>query len=674
MNIELQQDQKDCGLIVLQAFYKHFYKSKLDINILKQNITYGQNGISLFDLSNLAQNIGMELNVLEGDFHSFLNLDIHETFFTLINDDNYFHYIIINEKDDKYIYASDPSKGRIKIPIERFKNMYLNIIVKVQKTNNINKSLINEHRALDIFSKHLFSIILISFLSILIQGLLFASSFYLKYVIDKVIFSNESNKLLTITIIFVWIFVVRILSEFINNFLKQKMMQKIEFSLLNIFIDKSLNGKIQQIEKISKSEYMQRVASISEVSLFYSNVIVIIFSNILSIMVSCLVMGFISWKLLFIVLFSLLIYFIFSLFLKIKINKRYPKIIQNNIFLMENNMEIFLNNIYSKNSFYKTQKLEEISNAIKNIKKDNFNFWNIINFKNIFTKLIFAIQQFIVIYIATKLIIVGTFSLGNLLLFNSIVLFLNSPIENLIELIVNWKISRMQINRLSYVLFIENENTINRTCEIEKIKLIDFKDVSFAYTNKNLFNNKTINITDSTKIIGPNGSGKSTLLKLIYGLYDNYNGKILINGFELKDINLDKYREKIFFNVNNIYFPNEFIVDFITCKNEKALNSLKHNINKFHLTELLNYFNLSWTYKIEDGGVFLSSGQRQIINLLKLFCFDYDLILFDEAFENISSDVFPDIKKAILEVQPQAMFIEISHNKHYICDKNIIEL
>ena len=674
MNIELQQDQKDCGLIVLQAFYKHFYKSKLDINILKQNITYGQNGISLFDLSNLAQNIGMELNVLEGDFHSFLNLDIHETFFTLINDDNYFHYIIINEKDDKYIYASDPSKGRIKIPIERFKNMYLNIIVKVQKTNNINKNLINEHRALDIFSKHLFSIILISFLSILIQGLLFASSFYLKYVIDKVIFSNESDKLLTITIIFVWIFVVRILSEFINNFLKQKMMQKIEFSLLNIFIDKSLNGKIQQIEKISKSEYMQRVASISEVSLFYSNVIVIIFSNILSIMVSCLVMGFISWKLLFIVLFSLLVYFIFSLFLKIKINKRYPKIIQNNIFLMENNMEIFLNNIYSKNSFYKTQKLEEISNAIKNIKKDNFSFWNIINFKNIFTKLIFAIQQFIVIYIATKLIIVGTFSLGNLLLFNSIVLFLNSPIENLIELIVNWKISRMQINRLSYVLFIENENTINRTSEIDKIKIIDFKDVSFAYTNKNLFNNKTINITDSTKIIGPNGSGKSTLLKLIYGLYDNYDGKILINGLELKDINLDKYREKIFFNVNNIYFPNEFIVDFITCKNEKALNNLKHNINKFKLTELLNYFNLSWTYKIEDGGVFLSSGQRQIINLLKLFCFDYDLILFDEAFENISSDVFPDIKKAILEVQPQAMFIEISHNKHYICDKNIIEL
>lgn len=674
MNIELQQDQKDCGLIVLQAFYKHFYKSKLDINILKQNITYGQNGISLFDLSNLAQNIGMELNVLEGDFHSFLNLDIHETFFTLINDDNYFHYIIINEKDDKYIYASDPSKGRIKIPIERFKNMYLNIIVKVQKTNNINKNLINEHRALDIFSKHLFSIILISFLSILIQGLLFASSFYLKYVIDKVIFSNESDKLLTITIIFVWIFVVRILSEFINNFLKQKMMQKIEFSLLNIFIDKSLNWKIQQIEKISKSEYMQRVASISEVSLFYSNVIVIIFSNILSIMVSCLVMGFISWKLLFIVLFSLLVYFIFSLFLKIKINKRYPKIIQNNIFLMENNMEIFLNNIYSKNSFYKTQKLEEISNAIKNIKRDNFNFWNIINFKNIFTKLIFVIQQFIVIYIATKLIIVGTFSLGNLLLFNSIVLFLNSPIENLIELIVNWKISRMQINRLSYVLFIENENTINRTCEIDKIKIIDFKDVSFAYTNKNLFNNKTINITDSTKIIGPNGSGKSTLLKLIYGLYDNYDGKILINGLELKDINLDKYREKIFFNVNNIYFPNEFIVDFITCKNEKALNNLKHNINKFKLTELLNYFNLSWTYKIEDGGVFLSSGQRQIINLLKLFCFDYDLILFDEAFENISSDVFPDIKKAILEVQPQAMFIEISHNKHYICDKNIIEL
>jgi hypothetical protein len=68
----------------------------------------------------------------------------------------------------------------------------------------------------------------------------------------------------------------------------------------------------------------------------------------------------------------------------------------------------------------------------------------------------------------------------------------------------------------------------------------------------------------------------------------------------------------------------------------------------------------------------LSSGQRQLINLLQLFCFSYDLILLDEAFENISIDVFAKLKDAIKDFQSEALFIEISHSKKYINNGKII--
>ena len=159
----------------------------------------------------------------------------------------------------------------------------------------------------------------------------------------------------------------------------------------------------------------------------------------------------------------------------------------------------------------------------------------------------------------------------------------------------------------------------------------------------------------------------------MYGLYDEYQGNIFINNEDdLKIINLNDFRQKIYINSNNIYFPNLTIVEFITLKNEKALNTLKNNIEKYNLIELLTYFNLFFDTKIEDGGMNLSSGQRQLINLLQLFCFSYDLILLDEAFENISINVFAKLKDAIKDFQSEALFIEISHSKKYINNGKII--
>ena len=301
----------------------------------------------------------------------------------------------------------------------------------------------------------------------------------------------------------------------------------------------------------------------------------------------------------------------------------------------------------------------------------NLSILNTTNWNKTTITFLNVLEQILIMYIGINFFFSKNLSIGNLLLFNSLIMYIDLPIESLTNFLLNFKIMKQNIIRFEFIVFLAEENK-NERC-IQKISTIKINNLSFNYDDRKIFDNISLDLDENIIIEGKNGVGKSTFLKLLYGLYDEYQGNIFINNEDdLKIINLNDFRQKIYINSNNIYFPNLTIVEFITLKNEKALNTLKHNIEKYNLIELLTYFNLFFDTKIEDGGMNLSSGQRQLINILQLFCFSYDLILLDEAFENISINVFAKLKDAIKDFQSEALFIEISHSKKYINNGKII--
>ena len=666
----LQTDEKDCGLIVLTSFFKKHYKKKLNINILKSKVNYSENGISVFSLTNLGEKIGLTLEALQGDFSSFLSLNIDEEIIALILDNNYYHYVIIENKDEEYVYLLDPAKGKIKLKLNDFKNKYLNIIITVNKNGNIDEKYLM-HEKLDLFSNNIWPIILMLIMSFLGQILLFGSTYFIKYILDEIIAKNNNEKTLSIFLFFGWVFLLRIINNYLNSLLEQKLSRKFQYDLLNLFFKKTIHGKSLSLQKINKSDYMQRLNSIGEISLYYTNVINILFTNSISLLITSICLGIINWKLYILILGISLIKFIIIFYFKKNLHNKYPKLINNQIKITNKNFEIFLNNIYSKNPEYQTLSINKINHLLNAQKELNLSILNTTNWNKTTITFLNVLEQILIMYIGISFFFNKNLSLGNLLLFNSLIMYIDLPIESLTNFLLNFKIMKQNIIRFEFVVFLAEENK-NERC-IQKISNIKIKNLSFNYDDRQIFNNISLDLNQNIIIEGKNGVGKSTFLKLLYGLYDEYQGNILINNEdELKIINLNDFRQKIYINSNNIYFPNLTIVEFITLKNEKALNTLKHNIEKYNLIELLTYFNLFFDTKIEDGGMNLSSGQRQLINLLQLFCFSYDLILLDEAFENISINVFTKIKDAIKDFQSEALFIEISHSKKYINNGKII--
>lgn len=666
----LQTDEKDCGLIVLTSFFKKYYRKKLNINILKSKVNYSENGINIFSLTNLGEKIGLTLEALQGDFSSFLSLNIDEEIIALILDNNYYHYVIIENKDEEYVYLLDPAKGKIKLKLNDFKNKYLNIIITVNKNGNIDEKYLM-HEKLDLFSNNIWPIILMLIMSFLGQILLFGSTYFIKYILDEIIAKNNNEKTLSIFLFFGWVFLLRIINNYLNSLLEQKLSRKFQYDLLNLFFKKTIHGKSLSLQKINKSDYMQRLNSIGEISLYYTNVINILFTNSISLLITSICLGIINWKLYILILGISLTKFIIIFYFKKNLHNKYPKLINNQIEITNKNFEIFLNNIYSKNPEYQTLSINKINDLLNAEKELNLSILNTTNWNKTTITFLNVLEQILIMYIGINFFFSKNLSIGNLLLFNSLIMYIDLPIESLTNFLLNFKIMKQNIIRFEFIIFLAEENK-NERC-IQKISTIKINNLSFNYDDRKIFDNISLDLDQNIIIEGKNGVGKSTFLKLLYGLYDEYQGNIFINNEDdLKIINLNDFRQKIYINSNNIYFPNLTIVEFITLKNEKALNTLKHNIEKYNLIELLTYFNLFFDTKIEDGGMNLSSGQRQLINLLQLFCFSYDLILLDEAFENISINVFAKLKDAIKDFQSEALFIEISHSKKYINNGKII--
>lgn len=158
------------------------------------------------------------------------------------------------------------------------------------------------------------------------------------------------------------------------------------------------------------------------------------------------------------------------------------------------------------------------------------------------------------------------------------------------------------------------------------INSLEIKDLSFSYSNKEVFKNLNLSIFKGERIIlqGENGSGKSTLSKLLTAIYKDFQGEILLNNIPIKNINLASLRNEI---IITSQFP--FILDKTV---EENILYLAHEDLKYKTEEVMNILSLNEIKDKKTGynGNLLSGGQRQKISLAHAMVSKASLIILDE--------------------------------------------
>ena len=236
------------------------------------------------------------------------------------------------------------------------------------------------------------------------------------------------------------------------------------------------------------------------------------------------------------------------------------------------------------------------------------------------------------------------------------------------------------------ITLLKEENPINGNEKIESISNITLKDVSFKYDDASSYAFSNLNIElkkGFTSLLGDSGCGKSTLAKVLTKQLLNYEGSILIDGKELKDIDNYDYRKYVcYVSVDtfllHMSIKNAFLFYNADIKEEEMWSLL----DKVSLKDrIIDAGGLSYIPK--EGASDLSGGEKQRLVLSYYLASKKEFYVFDETTSNIDRESEEIIVNTIHSLSRDHIVLFISHrlrnalNADYIYlfsnDKNIVE-
>ncbi|MEZ4742996.1 MAG: ABC transporter ATP-binding protein [Bdellovibrionota bacterium] len=226
--------------------------------------------------------------------------------------------------------------------------------------------------------------------------------------------------------------------------------------------------------------------------------------------------------------------------------------------------------------------------------------------------------------------------------------------------------------------FISGEQALN------KIRgEVEFQNVSFSYSNKKDEKDRTVlkNINfhlpagKSLALVGRTGSGKSTIIKLLSKLYNRYNGKILIDGIDLLQLDGEKLREKISIVPQDIVLFDGSVafnigLDDPSVSKEDIVEAAK--IVGAH--QFIKRLPGGYDFAIREQGANLSQGQRQLLVFARAIARKPNLVILDEATSSIDPKAETAIQHAIGKILQGRSVIVIAHRLSTIrkCDQILV--
>ena len=270
----------------------------------------------------------------------------------------------------------------------------------------------------------------------------------------------------------------------------------------------------------------------------------------------------------------------------------------------------------------------------------------------------------------------NTFSIGLLLMFGTY-LFRNEDKTWLVMLIpflvLLFKIlpsisslNALRININSNYPYVERveefiKRDLNNVEKPDNLIEMNFKDkikinnLKFGYDNNSIFNDLTFEIPKNSTvgIFGPSGAGKSTLFDIFLKLYTDYEGEIIIDDTNLKGIQDSSFYKDI------AYMPQEGV--FINDTLEKNFNMLSNVTSDEEFLNILKKLGISdLTSKLQSilgqGGINLSSGQKQKINFIRSFLKPSSMFLLDEPSSNLDFESEQNIFELLENIKNQKQY------------------
>ncbi len=272
-----------------------------------------------------------------------------------------------------------------------------------------------------------------------------------------------------------------------------------------------------------------------------------------------------------------------------------------------------------------------------------------------------------VIWLGSYLIVTKQISPGNFVSFITALIMLYNPIKSIGN---NFNSVQMALMAIERVFRLKDDIPVihnkKNAIKLEHISdQIEYRDVCFEYVKdkpvlKNI--NLKIKCGETVAFVGNSGGGKTTLVNLLPRFYDVKSGAVLVDGYDVRDLDLDSLRDKIAIVFqDNFLFAGTIRENILLGRTNVSKEALEQAVCSACLKEFIDSLDAGLDTQIGERGVLLSGGQKQRIAIARAFVKNAPVVILDEATSALDNKSEAVVQTAIDNLMKDRTVFIIAH-------------
>ncbi|GLX81702.1 peptidase domain-containing ABC transporter [Thalassotalea eurytherma] len=642
----LQTEIAECGLASM-AMIACYCGRDIDLPTIRKKYSADIKGMNLQQLIELGDHLELASRALQCPID-----EVHKLQTPCILHWDMNHFVVLTKVSGKGSTAkfsiNDPAVGKRILNVKEFSKHFTGICLELTPTSKFEKKKEKSQMKLSQLWSSIsglkLSLVKLVGLSLTLQVFALMTPYYMQWVVDEVLVSYDDSLLTILALGFALIAIISTITHAVRSWLVLRVSSVLNMQMGVNLLRHLLRLPMNYFESRHVGDIVSRFGSLTQIRERITTGFVETFVDGFMAITVLIMMALYSLKLTAVVLCAIALYTIARLALYRPLHQATEELIQTSAKEQSNFLESvrgmqtikLFSNESQRQGIWQNRYADVINSEIRlgrlNISFDSFN------------KLLFGLENVIVIYLAAIMVMENSLTVGMVLAFIAYKNQLTSRFANLIEQIIQFKMMRLHLDRIADIALTKQEEHREGTIQIIEAKgQLTLENISFRYGNdqQNILANinLSLNSGDSIAITGPSGAGKTTLMKIMLGLLKPTSGKVLLDGKDITQLGLKNYRKHIAAVMQDDTLLAGSIADNISFFDPQP-NYLKIE-QCAHLAAIhddIANMTMGYNSLVGDMGANLSGGQVQRLLLARALYQSPCVLFMDEATSHLDKD------------------------------------